>query len=318
MIATRNPGSAIITSTTRPIAESNRPPRYPAIIPSTVPIPAPIATNSTAATSDTRDAVDQPAQLVATEVVGAQPVLGRRRLQPEQQVLVVGVVGREQRGEDRHAHDEHHDHEAEHRRRVADQPAQHPTAARCGRAGLGPLRLEVDLGREDVGDPGHTLQLRVEVAVGGVHQHVHHHDEDRRDGQDAQDDRHILADGALLREQTEPGQHEDRLDDHRTAQQRRNAEPEDRHHRHRRVLEGVLEQQARPGETLGPGREQVVASFLRHQRGLELEGDRRRRAQRERDRRQDEVPQPLVRPLFEAAGRTRSSGRSGSSPRGSR
>ena len=54
VIATRNPGSAIITSTTRPIAESNRPPRYPAIIPSTVPIPAPIATSSAAATSDTR------------------------------------------------------------------------------------------------------------------------------------------------------------------------------------------------------------------------------------------------------------------------
>ena len=58
---------------------------------------------------------------------------------------------------------------------------------------------------------------------------------------------HVLLEGGLLGQETEAGQHEDRLDDDRAAQQGRDAEPEDRHHRHRGVLERVLEQQGVAG-----------------------------------------------------------------------
>ena len=88
------------------------PPKYPA----TQPMTRPTGTTRTRPRPPCRGdapAVDQTREDVAAELVGAEPVRGRWRLEPVGEVLRIGVGGRDQRGGERDE-DQQHD---------RDQPA---------------------------------------------------------------------------------------------------------------------------------------------------------------------------------------------------
>ena len=72
--------------------------------------------------------VDQPAQRVATEVVGAEPVLARRTREHVLQVQLVGVIRRDDGSEDRHEDDEHDEARPRPSRSCScGSPAPHPS-----------------------------------------------------------------------------------------------------------------------------------------------------------------------------------------------
>jgi hypothetical protein len=85
-------------------------------------------------------AVDDAAEHVAPDFVGAEEVRPRRRLQHSLQVLEIGALRRDQRREHRQ-HDEHRDHhQAEQRRRVAGEMAHDGAEIVCGRTQAGERR----------------------------------------------------------------------------------------------------------------------------------------------------------------------------------
>ena len=86
---------------------------------------------------DQRDAraVDDAREQVAAELVGAEPVLGRRRHQHVHQVVLVGIVGRDQRREDAAEHEHQHDREPRQREpRAAQLPQREARRAVAGDA----------------------------------------------------------------------------------------------------------------------------------------------------------------------------------------
>src|SRR6266480_2254958 len=133
---------------------------------------------------------------------------------------------------------------------------------------------------------------RVEVRVEHVHDEV---DEDERGGE--QEDRRlhhgiVAVVDRLHRQAPDPRPREDRLGDHRAAEERAELDPDDRDDRDRGVLERVLPDDRGVAHALGPRRPDVVlVQHLEHPRACEPR-DARGREEPERDRRQQEVLEP--------------------------
>ena len=134
-------------------------------------------------------AVEAAREHVAAEIVGAQPELLRRRLQPVDRADLVVAVGRQHVGEDAAEQEDDADDEADGAERlVAEQPAEEATACRCRAAAAARRR-----GRSRRRRPSAVPHLGIEQPVAEVDQQVDQHHGDADDQEHAGDDRDSRA-----------------------------------------------------------------------------------------------------------------------------
>src|SRR3954447_10542220 len=92
-MASTNSGNAMMVSAMRPTMRSVQPPKYPAAMPASPPIRNTSATEATAMKVSRPRRHDDAAEDVASQLVGAEPVRGRRRLQRRHGVGGQGIMG---------------------------------------------------------------------------------------------------------------------------------------------------------------------------------------------------------------------------------
>ncbi len=142
-----------------------------------------------------------------------------------------------------------------------------------------------------ISDP--RIDHRIENVDGEVHQDVGKAEQQH----DALDDRVVAAQDGIDREAAEPGNGEYALGDHGAADQERDADADDRHDRHRGILERMHEQDAALADALGArGADVVLLQHLEHRRAGDA-GDQRDVDAAERDRGQDQVFEPRPDPF---------------------
>ena len=125
------------TSVVRMIRVSETPPKKPAMAPRNRPIDERDHRGDDADLEGDPGAVDHPAEHVEADRVGAEVVLHRRGLAERTRGALLGVVGRDPRGEDRGDHEQHEDAEADHGQLVATEPPPHVLAQRPGGGEVG-------------------------------------------------------------------------------------------------------------------------------------------------------------------------------------
>src|SRR3954452_11143302 len=127
---------------------------------------------------------------------------------------------------------------------------------------------------------------RVEDRIQEVHREVDDDVADRRDQDDALDDRVVAREDGVERELAEAGQDEDLLGHHRAGDQQAELEAEDRHDRQEAVAQRVAADDLALAEPLRPCGADVVRIQRLEHRGARLAEDHRREARAEHDRRQ--------------------------------
>ena len=95
-----------------------------------MPAAVPMPTASSPTQSEMRRAVDDPAQHVAADVVGAERMRPARRRQPDLRLRLQRIVGRQHVGEDRRQHDQHEERGRDGAQRLA--PHRQPERLRAG------------------------------------------------------------------------------------------------------------------------------------------------------------------------------------------
>ena len=117
-------GKARNTSVSRISAASAQPPRYPALQPTTSPTGAAITVTSATMPSVMRAPESSRDRMSPPELVGAEPMLRARRLEPLGQVLRRRREGREPRRQRRRQQHQPEDHEPGQRQAVAQHGAR--------------------------------------------------------------------------------------------------------------------------------------------------------------------------------------------------
>src|SRR5574341_412304 len=130
---------------------------------------------------------------------------------------------------------------------------------------------------------------RIEVRVHHVHDEVHQHERGREQEHGRLDHGIVAVVDRLHGQPPDARPREDRLRDHRAAEERAELDADDRHDRDRGVLERVLPHDGRVRHPLGARRPDVIlVQHIEHARPREPR-DPRRREEPERDSRQQEV-----------------------------
>ncbi len=119
-------GKASIRSVKRMTTPSTRPPKKPDTVPTKCAQHDREKHRGEADRDRNPGAIDDPAQDVAAERVGAEPVGRRRRLEPVRDVLLEGAVGSDQRGTYRHRQPDADTRQRRHRQAREARPLDHP------------------------------------------------------------------------------------------------------------------------------------------------------------------------------------------------
>ncbi len=223
-----------------------------------------------------RDAasVDDAAEDVAADVVGAEEMHAAGGGQADLGVGFQRIVGREHVGEDR-GEDQQHDDGAG--GGAEGLPSEYGPERRPVRHGRGPHLRMASAGAATVvteaeerspftrPPPQLIPDARIEPRIGHVHQEIEG-DEGARHQHDIGLHHRIVAVGdGLDGEPSHAGQREDRLHHHRPRQEHAELAAYHRHHRDQRVLERVLVDDDAARQALGPGGADIVlAQDLQH------------------------------------------------------